>query len=382
MKVVQTQILNLSNNSGQVPTGQISIPYVLKDRVLLSPGVWNGLHFTKEQISLAFNNTDWNNKENFALIYDHDARASNWLGNVINRHLSEDGSMVGDLELYDEDLINKLVLGKAKLGISARVLGVENEMGEFENFTFNNFSVVYDPACKNAYINLSKNKQLEKLDSIFEELKGIIKELSGETTSVVTQGAEIENACTGQKIKYGKKKLEDDEEEEETEETTELKEVVEEKPTQSLSENLDIIERGSNMIEQKMAENEIIEESKNLETTKDVSAELSAKLDEVILSIKKLSEDLAKSFELKQNEVKSEVTETPKELEAKVEESAEVLSLRKEVQELKASSKVALSEPKVDSFSKPKTSMLLGTQLTPAENKLREVLLKNANQTN
>jgi hypothetical protein len=382
MKVVQTQILNLSNNSGQVPTGQISIPYVLKDRVLLSPGVWNGLHFTKEQISLAFNNTDWNNKENFALIYDHDARASNWLGNVINRHLSEDGSIVGDLELYDEDLINKLVLGKAKLGISARVLGVENEMGEFENFTFNNFSVVYDPACKNAYINLSKNKQLEKLDSIFEELKGIIKELSGETTSVVTQGAEIENACTGQKIKYGKKKLEDDEEEEETEETTELKEVVEEKPTQSLSENLDIIERGSNMIEQKMAENEIIEESKNLETTKDVSAELSAKLDEVILSIKKLSEDLAKSFELKQNEVKSEVTETPKELEAKVEESAEVLSLRKEVQELKASSKVALSEPKVDSFSKPKTSMLLGTQLTPAENKLREVLLKNANQTN
>lgn len=382
MKVVQTQILNLSNNSGQVPTGQISIPYVLKDRVLLSPGVWNGLHFTKEQISLAFNNTDWNNKENFALIYDHDARASNWLGNVINRHLSEDGSIVGDLELYDEDLINKLVLGKAKLGISARVLGVENEMGEFENFTFNNFSVVYDPACKNAYINLSKNKQLEKLDSIFEELKGIIKELSGETTSGVTQGAEIENACTGQKIKYGKKKLEDDEEEEETEETTELKEVVEEKPTQSLSENLDIIERGSNMIEQKMAENEIIEESKNLETTKDVSAELSAKLDEVILSIKKLSEDLAKSFELKQNEVKSEVTETPKELEAKVEESAEVLSLRKEVQELKASSKVALSEPKVDSFSKPKTSMLLGTQLTPAENKLREVLLKNANQTN
>lgn len=382
MKVVQTQTLNLSNNSGQFQKGQISVPYLLKDRVLLSPGVWNGLNFSKNQIELAFKNTDWTNKENFALIYDHDPRASNWLGNVINIHLSEDGAVVGDLELFDEDLINKLVLGKAKLGISARVLGSENDFGEFENFTFNNFSVVYDPACKNAYINLSKNKQLEKLDSIFEELKGIIKELSGETTSGVTQGAEIENACTGQKIKYGKKKLEDDEEEEETEETTELKEVVEEKPTQSLSENLDIIERGSNMIEQKMAENEIIEESKNLETTKDVSAELSAKLDEVILSIKKLSEDLAKSFELKQNEVKSEVTETPKELEAKVEESAEVLSLRKEVQELKASSKVALSEPKVDSFSKPKTSMLLGTQLTPAENKLREVLLKNANQTN
>jgi hypothetical protein len=377
MKVVQTQILDLSNNSGQVQTGQITIPYVLKDRVLLSPGNWNGLEFSKNQIEMAFNRTDWNNKENYALIYDHEPKASNWLGNVINRHLSEDGSIVGDLELFDESLINKLVLGGAKLGISARVLGSENEHGEFENFTFNNFSVVYDPACKNAYINLSQNKKLEKLDSIFSELKQIITELSGESTSTVTSGAEIKNACTGQKVKYGKKKLglEDDEEEEEDE--------IELDKSKSLSENLDIIERGSNMIEKNMAENEnvIIEESKNLESNKDFSAELSAKLDKVILSLEKLSVELLKSFELKQNEVKVEV-ETSKELEKEVEESAELTSLKKEVQELKAKEKVALSEPRVAELAKPRNSMLLGTALTPAENKLKEVLLKNANQNN
>jgi hypothetical protein len=382
MKVVQTQILNLSNNSGQSQVGQISIPYLLKDRVLLSPGVWNGLNFSKEQIALAFNNTDWNNKENFALIYDHDARASNWLGNVINRHLSEDGSIIGDLELYDEDLINKLVLGKAKLGISARVLGMENELGEFENFTFNNFSVVYDPACKNAYINLSKDKQLEKLDNIFFELKEIIKELSGESTSEVTSGASIDNACTGQKIKYGKKKLGDDEEEvEEDEEITELNK------SKSLSENLDIIERGSNMIEKNMAENEnvIIEESKNLETEKNYSAELSDKLDKILLSLTELTKSIT---ELNSKEVKLEeevkVVEEVKEEEPKEElknESEELSQLKKEVQELKANSKVALSEPKVAELAKPRNS-LLGTPLTPAENKLRDVLLKNANQTN
>ena len=376
MKVVQTQILNLSNDSRPVQTGQISLPYILKDKILLSPGVWNGLKFDKNQIALAFNNTDWSNKENFALIYDHDARASNWLGNVINRHLSEDGAVIGDLELFDEDLINKLVLGKAKLGISARVLGSENDLGEFENFTFNNFSVVYDPACKNAYINLSKDKQLEKLDNIFFELKEIIKELSGESTSTVTSGASIDNACTVQKIKYGKKKLEDDEEEEE-EEITELDK------SKSLSENLDIIERGSNMIEQNMAENEnvIIEESKNLETEKNYSAELSDKLDKILLSLTELTKSITElnSKEVKLEEEVKEVEEVK--VEETKEESEELSQLRKEVQELKANSKVALSEPKVAELAKPRSS-LLGTPLTPAENKLKEVLLKNVNQTN
>ena len=63
------------------------------------------------------------------------------------------------------------------------------------------------------------------------------------------------------------------------------------------------------------------------------------------------------------------------------EESEELSQLRTEVQELKANSKVALSEPKVAELAKPRSS-LLGTPLTPAENKLREILLKNANQTN
>lgn len=376
MKVVQTQILNLSNNASSVSREQINIPYILKDKILLSPGEWNGLLFKKEQIELAFKNTDWTNKENFALIYDHDPRASNWLGNVINIHLSEDGSVLGDLELFDEDLINKLVLGKAKLGISARVLGSENDFGEFEDFTFNNFSVVYEPACKNAYINLSKSNNLEKLNEIFNYLKTSI-ELVGETTSQVSSGDKIDNNYTNQKTKYKKKKdssLEEDEDEEE--------EVLE-----SLSENSNIDERGLNTIEKEMAENEIIEkESKVLEETKelveskDLSQELSLKLDEVILSLKKLSESITEL-----NSKKVELEESPKEEtpEESSEESEELSQLKKEVQELKANQKVALSEPNIVELEKPKrNNMLLGRELSPAENRLKEVLLKNSFHSN
>jgi hypothetical protein len=368
MTVVETQILDLYDNSTQLNPNQITIPYTLKNRILLSPGVWNGVNFSKNQIENAFYNTKWDNKENYALIYDHEAKASNWLGNVINRRLSDDGSLVGDLELFDEDLINKLVTGKAKLGISARVLGIENDLGEFENFTFNNFSVVYDPACKNSYINLEKNKQLEKLDEIFSELKTIIKDLSGETTSQVSSGAKIDNACTGQKIKYKKKKLEDDEEEiEEDEEEMEETELN----SQSLSEVTKIIERGSNIEKIEMAENEEIkQESEVLEQKSEVkdekSEELGSKLDKILLSLDKLAEVIS-SMNLSK-EAKEEVKE--------VEELSE---LKKEVQELKAKEKVALSEPNVLELAKPKSS-LLGRQLSPAENKLKEVLLRNASQ--
>ncbi|MFW6172919.1 MAG: hypothetical protein ACOC5T_04170, partial [Elusimicrobiota bacterium] len=187
---------------------------LIKDRVLLSPGNWNGLDFKKEEIEKAFQKTDWSNKQNYALIYDHDERATNWLGNVKNIRILEDGTLIGDLEVFDRNIGLKLTKGGAKLGISAKLLGMENEKGEFVNFTFNNFSVVYEPACKKAYINLSKDEILIKL----KELEKRVKELEGETGASNSSGDEVGDATTNQKIKYGKKKkkkekMSDDEDE-------------------------------------------------------------------------------------------------------------------------------------------------------------------------
>lgn len=184
---------------------------ILKDKVLLTPGEWNGLQFSAEEIKKGYEMTDWNNKDNYALIYDHDEKAINWLGNVINIRMSDSGELIGDLEIFDENLARKLTIGQAKLGISARVVGYENEEGELVNFTFENFSVVYDPACKNAYINLSEDKLGIKL----KELEERVEKLEGVTSASDVSGKNIgDKVKTNQKVKYSKKKKKDEDMEE------------------------------------------------------------------------------------------------------------------------------------------------------------------------
>lgn len=146
------------------------IPYTISNKVLMAPGVWNGVKYSAEDIKKAFENTDWNNKDIVSLIADHADKPlsiNDWLGWIVKPRLIGD-NIIGDLELYDEDTIVKLALAKAKFGISPRVKGIEDpENHEFKNFIFENFSVVTNPAVKKAYINLSEKlkggKMTEKI---------------------------------------------------------------------------------------------------------------------------------------------------------------------------------------------------------------------------
>jgi len=297
---------------------------ILRDKVLLSPGNWNGLEFTSDQISKAFIATDWTDKDNFALIYDHDEKASNWLGNVTNIRLLSD-SLVGDLEIFDENLARKLTIGGAKLGISARVLGSENKEGEFENFTFNNFSVVYDPACKNAYINLSKSKAIEMIAQIRKDLDIIELDI---TSSSSVSGSEIGNAKVNQKIKYDikkkKKKDEDllDEEKEEESDSHDLKggnnlsdskmEKEEEKTEQVEEVSKEEVVKSPEAPAVKAEVKEVVaEESEELKASKN----LSSKLDLVLKQVEELSAKVSKLEEAK--------VEEPEEAEVEVEEKSE-----------------------------------------------------------
>jgi len=137
----------------------VKIPYIIKNKVLMAPGTWNDVRYTAEEIKRAYENTDWNNKDVISLILDHADKplsVHDWVGWVKNVRLVGD-NLVGDLELYDDNVIVKLVKAKAKFGISPRVKGIEHN-GELRNFTFENFSIVTNPAVKKAYINLSQNK--------------------------------------------------------------------------------------------------------------------------------------------------------------------------------------------------------------------------------
>ncbi|RLG11858.1 hypothetical protein DRN69_07290 [Candidatus Pacearchaeota archaeon] len=125
----------------------------------MAPGKWNDTHYTAEEIRRAYENTDWSNKDVISLILDHADKplsVHDWVGWVKNVRMEGD-NLVGDLELYDDNVITKLVKAKAKFGISPRVKGIEHN-GELRNFTFENFSIVTNPAVKKAYINLSEKK--------------------------------------------------------------------------------------------------------------------------------------------------------------------------------------------------------------------------------
>jgi len=154
--VVQ-ELLDKLNSNVSPDLESIKIPYLIKDKVLMSPGVWNNYYYGAEQIKNAFLKTKWDSKENRSLYNDHeDRRSREWVGEIVNPRMM-DNNVIGDLVVVDKATAQKLAYG-AKMGISPKVHGVEhnNEMVDFE---FDNFSIVINPAVKTAYIN---NTQMEE----------------------------------------------------------------------------------------------------------------------------------------------------------------------------------------------------------------------------
>jgi len=152
--VVQQLLEKIKDN--KVDLESIKIPYVIENKILMSPGVWNNFYYSPRAISEAFMKTRWDSKEIRSLYADHeDRRSREWIGEVTNAHMHGD-DLIGDLVIVDKPTAQKLAYG-AKMGISPKVHGVEDS-SEMVNFEFDNFSVVINPAVKTAYIN---NMQVE-----------------------------------------------------------------------------------------------------------------------------------------------------------------------------------------------------------------------------
>jgi hypothetical protein len=143
-------------------TSDKDIPYIEKNKVLMAPGVWNDCYYSKEEIIKAFENTDWTDRYNSNLILDHvDQKFSDWVGSVENRRLDKNtGYVYGDLYIYDPVTSIKLSRGKPKTGISPKVTGnFDDKEKRMSDFTFENFSIVINPAVKKAYMyNASGSK--------------------------------------------------------------------------------------------------------------------------------------------------------------------------------------------------------------------------------
>jgi len=144
----------------------IKLPLILEKKILMAPGVWNGLYYSPEEIQKAFMNTDWDDPKVRSLFLDHvDDATATWVGEVRNVVLEGD-TIYGDLYIVDENTARKILFG-AKFGISPTVIGdVPEGENVIKDFIFKNMSIVFTPAIKKAYIN----KELEG-DNMTEEKK-------------------------------------------------------------------------------------------------------------------------------------------------------------------------------------------------------------------
>lgn len=146
-----------------VNLNDIKLPYVIKDKILMSPGIWNNFYYSPDEIQKAYKSTNWGAKEIRSLFLDHvDDKSKEWVGEIQNPRLEGD-TIKGDLVVVDQPTAIKLAYG-AKMGISPKVTG-ESEDNEniMMNFLFDNFSVVINPAVKTAWINNSQNTAFEKI---------------------------------------------------------------------------------------------------------------------------------------------------------------------------------------------------------------------------
>jgi len=157
---METTVLTNENIETFDPNA-IKLPYILKDKVLMAPGIWNDTYYDSDAITKAFENTDWNDKEIRALFYDHEDRKSrDWIGYIENPRLIGD-KVLGDLHIFNKDAAIQIGIAKMKCGISPKVHGNEDKDRKMSDMAFLNFSIVTNPACKKAYINLN-DKSIEK----------------------------------------------------------------------------------------------------------------------------------------------------------------------------------------------------------------------------
>jgi len=159
--------------------GNIEFPYIIKDKVLMSEGIWNNFYYSSSVIQDAFNNTNWEDRRLRNLFLDHkDKQTSEWIGEVTNINQKGD-TLYGDLVIYDPLFATKMEYGKPRFGISPKTFGeADRYTRTMKSFKFENFSVVIDPAVKTAYINNSEMGEMApdgKVDYELNEYYNFIK---------------------------------------------------------------------------------------------------------------------------------------------------------------------------------------------------------------
>ena len=170
MRFVIPQSFELANSMNDL--NDIKLPFVVPNVTLMSPGIWNNNYYDSNEIRKAYENTDCSNEANSLLFWDHNDRvARDLIGSVKNIRYKGD-TVAGDLYIINEDAARAVLWSKMNgglIGISPKVRG-RGENGRVKDFTFENYSVVVEPAIKTAYINSqSRGENMTEIKELPQE---------------------------------------------------------------------------------------------------------------------------------------------------------------------------------------------------------------------
>jgi len=150
---------------------QVSLPYRVEDATVLSEGQWNGLQWTAQELREAVQTTDFTmdrdpgdqNPPNASLFYDHEDRsADSYVGRVENVRMEGD-DVVTDLVITDKQAAMNIEHG-APFGVSPKADGKVDEENVMQDFEFENFSLVINPAVKTTWLNEDLTTLLDELE--------------------------------------------------------------------------------------------------------------------------------------------------------------------------------------------------------------------------
>lgn len=138
------------------------LPFRVEGVTLMSPGTWNRKDYTPKEIKAAFQRTDWDDVEVRALFNEHDDHDSrDWIGEVRNPRM-DGNDLIGDIDVVTADEARKLAYG-ARFGISPKVSG-RDDRNTIRDYTYDNFSLVLDPAVKTTYLNSEQENSDDEQD--------------------------------------------------------------------------------------------------------------------------------------------------------------------------------------------------------------------------
>lgn len=150
-----------------VKISEVDLPIVFKNQPLFVAGKWNpktnnNFNFTKDIVNNSVQNTKWTSL-NKRLYLKHSGAfdISKWKGNVENIR-ADDGTVYGDIEVWDAEEGIGIKYGKKPIAISADVEYNDNGIMFFKGFALEN-----DPGVKDSKMFLS--------DAVKDELSGMYR---------------------------------------------------------------------------------------------------------------------------------------------------------------------------------------------------------------